>query len=130
MSDPDASTIADALSPLLPEGAEIRGLLDAKTLGKLENSWRELAERGFEVGVGSNELKIRHRASGFETVIQLSRPDDLGELRGLFLSLRHQFGRLRDRWLPWLFLPGPAVTVPYDHLRLIISTCQRLRQGA
>ena len=122
-------TVADALSPLLPESAEFRAILDDASRTRLEASWSELAELGFEVGVGADQLQVRHRDRGFETVIQLSRPDDLGELRGLFLALRQRFGRVRDRWLPWLFLPGQAVTVPYEHLRLIIGTCQRLRQA-
>ena len=128
MTDPNAKTIGVVLAPLLPPGANIQGLLDDETMGQLQTSWHELAGLGFEVNVGADEVWVRHRARGFENVIQLSRPDDLGELRSLFLALHMHFGRLRDRWLSWLFLPGKSVTVPYEHLRQLIDTCQRLRQ--
>ena len=129
MSDPTAQTVAVALTPLVPRGVEIQKVLDDETMGRLQTNWQELADLGFEVAVGADELVVRHRSSGFETVMQLSRPDDLGELRSLFLALRRHFGRLRDRWLPGLFLPGPSVTTPYELLRQVIGTCQRLRQA-
>ncbi|HSH70845.1 MAG TPA: hypothetical protein VK997_13050 [Deferrisomatales bacterium] len=128
MSDRNVNSVANALAPLLPKNNGNPGRLDDETMGLLQTSWRELDDLGFEVSVGADELVVRHGASGFKTVIQLSRPDDLGELRRLFLALRRTFGRLRDRWLPWLFLPGPSVTAPYEHLRRIIGTCQKLRQ--
>jgi hypothetical protein len=129
MSDPTTLTLGDNLAPLLPRGAELRDRLEDEPWERLQASWQQLTELGFEVEVRAEELLVRHRDAGFETVIQLSRPDDLGELRGLFLALRKRFGRVRDRWLPWLFLPGQAVTDPYEHLREIIATCQKLRQA-
>ncbi len=128
MSDLSVNSVADALAPLLPKRTGNQGVLDDETMGRLQTSWQELVGLGFEVSVSTDELVVRHRTSGFKNVIQLSLPDDLGELRGLFLALRHHFGRLRDRWLPWLFLPGQSVTTPYEHLRQIIGACQKLRQ--
>ena len=129
MSNLSATAVTNALAPLLAKNKGHQGLLDDETLGRLQNSWQALADLGFEVAVATDELVVRHRVSGFKNVTQLSRPDDLGELRSLFLALRSHFGRLRDRWLPWLFLPCQAVTAPYEHLRHIIGTCQRLRQA-
>ena len=94
MSDLSANSVADALAPLLPKRTGNQGLLDDETMGRLQTSWQELAGLGFEVSVSTDELVVRHRTSGFKNVIRLSRPDDLGELRGLFLSLRRHFGRL------------------------------------
>jgi len=128
VKNPTDTPLATALAPVLCPNTKLQQRLDDVSADELEACWRQLTERGFEVVIRADDVLVRQRERGFEITVHLSRPDDLGELRLLFLALRRHFGRRRDRWLPWLFLPDPAVTIPYERLRLLIGTCQRLRR--
>ena len=88
----------------------------------------QLAALGFEVRVDPNRIRIRNRGHGFVATVHLSHPDDLGERRRLFRELRRALGGFTDRYLPWLFSAGPAVTEPYRLLRALIERCQELRE--
>lgn len=129
MSKNETDTTLETLAQILPSGPEPGKLVGNEAVSLFQENWHKLRELGFEIDTGPDTLTVRHRDRGFESVIHLSRDSDLGELRALFLALRSHFGRLRDRWMPWLFLPGQAVTAPYEHLRQITSVCQQLRQA-
>jgi len=119
--------ILNRLAPFLPEGAASGAVLDAHTADRFGARWAQLQDLGFELDVGRDSLQVRHRDRGFQTVIQLSHENDLGERRALFQALKNAFGRTTDRFFSWIFQPSPAVSLAYDSLREIIEICQDLR---
>jgi len=44
----------------------------------------------------------------------------------LFQTLRNRFGRFGERMLPWIFEPGPNVTVPYAVMKDLILAADRV----
>ena len=119
--------VLDRLATFLPEGAAPAAAIDARTAARFGARWAELQELGFELEVGRDALRVRHRDRGFQTVIQLSHDNDLGERRALFQALKSRFGRTTDRFFSWLFQPSPAVSLVYESLREVIEICQDLR---
>lgn len=115
------------LAPVLPEGIDSTGVLDEATEDRFRANWTQLERMGFELEVRRNSLQVRHRDRKFETVIQLTQEDDLGERRALYQSLRVAFGRATDRYFSWMFQPSHSVTAPYESFKEIISICQAVR---
>ncbi|GAB4266239.1 MAG: hypothetical protein Kow0092_19030 [Deferrisomatales bacterium] len=126
-SDP-SPTVSGLLDPLLPQGTPLSELLPPSAADALERHLDRLAGLGFELTLTVDSLRVRHRLRGFETVIRLSLPDDMGERRRLFRALRRAFGSPWDRWAPWALQPPPAVTLPYESLKAVLQACQSLRQ--
>ncbi len=120
--------ILTRLAPLVPTGVDPAGLLTPADHERLARGWAQLEARGFSIEVRTRCLRVRNGNGGFDAVIHLSGPEDLGELRRLFRQLRHRLGTWRDRWLPGLFRASPGVAVTYTALRDVIGPCQRLRE--
>jgi hypothetical protein len=118
------------LAPILPAGAPSEKTLRGEAAGRLAHHWARLQEMGFQLELRKDSLAVHHGGRGFEHVVQLSHPDDLGERRALFNAVKASFGRLSDRFFPWLFQPSPDVTRSYESLKEVISTCQAIRQQA
>ena len=116
------------LAPMLPEGASPQETLDDATARKLRANWAQLVGMGFDLELRRDSLAVRHRTQRFETVVQFSHENDLGERRALFRSLKAAFGKMTDRFFPWLFQPSAAVSAPYDRLKEVISIWQALRK--
>jgi hypothetical protein len=119
--------IAKRLAPLLPGETDPGKILDGRAAQRFSARWAQLEDMGFELNVGRASVQVRHRGTGFETVIQLSHENDLGEKRALFRALKRAFGRTTDRFFSWIFLPSPPVSLAYESLREIIEICQSVR---
>ncbi len=116
------------LAPLVPRGVDPAGLLAPADHERLVRAWIQLEAQGFSIEVRTRCLRVRNGNGGFDAVIHLTGPEDLGELRKLFRQLRHRFGTWRDRWLPGMFRASPGVAATYTALRDVIGPCQRLRE--
>jgi hypothetical protein len=125
---PELDTL-DRLGPVLPEGQDPRDALDDDTAHRLRANWEQLEEMGFDLELRRDSLRVQHRTRRFETVIQLSHENDLGERRALYRELRSAFGRITDRLFSWVLQPSRSVVVPYEGLKEVISICQSLRKG-
>lgn len=121
--------IRTVLAPIVPQFADPRAGLSEEAVRRLLDHWATLEHMGFELELRRDSLRVQHRNRGFETVIQLSHEDDLGERRALYRDLRDSFGRVTDRLFSWLFQPSPSVMRPYESLREIVALCQRVRQS-
>lgn len=97
---------------------------------RLAAHWDRLQGLGFELEIEHDRLRVHHGNRGFDAVIHLSHPADLGERRQLFESLKHAFGKPSDRFLSWILRPSQAVTLPYESLREVIALCQDARETA
>ncbi|MHB8767205.1 MAG: hypothetical protein ACYDA8_23085 [Deferrisomatales bacterium] len=123
-----ATEAARRLAPLYGPAPETTHPFSPDELDRLTAHWDRLEALGFELEVRRDSLRVQNRAGGYETVIQLSRGDDLGERRALHRSLRAAFGSASDRHLAWLFQPSRAITDPCDALRGVVEVCQAVRQ--
>lgn len=124
----EAIDASACLAPLLAAGEPPDSVsLTDEDRRRFEERWRQLTDLGFVLEMRAHSLRIRHESAKFETVLQFGGPDDLAERRRLFSQLRFSFGTLRDR-LPWLWQSSPAVTVPYEGLRVVLEVCEAVRR--
>jgi len=129
VTEPPRESPPRSSSTALPANLDLRALTPAEQ-ERLSTHWTSLRERGFEVTLRRDSIEICHPKRGFETVVQLSGEDDLGERREVFRALRAAFGSVTERWFPRLVQSSTAVTRPYQDIKEIVEICQALRRSA
>ena len=121
----------DRLAAFLPYGADpVERIGGEEAAERFREDWQTLSGLGFRIVLADNAVQVFHGSRGFEFQIPVGAPVfDFEGMDRLFAELRRCFGRPLERWIPWLFQAGPAVTVPFGLLKNVILTADRVLGG-